>query len=257
MLPAKNDGEMHILDHVRELRKRLIVSVIFTVAFAILGFCTYNDYVEVFLSPLGDMDSYKFHSLQEAFMIKFKISFYVGLTLSLPIHVYNVIAFVLPALKKKERRMLSYLVPASTILALVGTGMAYFYVVPWAVRFMQSKTFNPMEVEFMSQMNQSITLIVKTIVAFVLLFQTPLLMLILMALNLISRRTLLKSGRYAMVGIFLGAAILTPPDLTSQFALALPLIFLYYLSIFLAKLFGFGACGETDDMPTHQTGDTP
>ena len=238
---------MHILEHVRELRTRLIISVGAAIICTIIGFCAYDYYIDAFLSPLGDMESYKFHRLSEGFMMKFKISFYFAMTASLPVHVYNVIAFILPALKRKERRTLTLLVPASTILALGGAAMAYFYVVPWAVTFLQSDTFNPMGIGSVNQMDDSLKIILKTIIAFVMLFQLPLLMLILMALNLVSRRTLLKSGRYAIVGIFVASAIVTPPDITSQIALAGPLIFLYYLSIFIAKILGFGKSDEIDE----------
>ncbi|OVE77757.1 twin arginine-targeting protein translocase TatC [bacterium F16] len=235
-----HDGAMSFLDHIRELRRRLILSVLAVVAGSIVGFIFYKDYQPALFAPLGDLADFKYHTLQAPFMMMVKISFYFGILASIPVHLYNIVAFLLPAMTGRERRMGAYLLPASTILALAGAGMAYFYVVPWAVGFLESDGFNPTNIGKVNNMDDALKMIIQTLLAFIFLLQTPLLLIILMALNIVSRKTLWRSSRYAIVGIFILAAVVTPPDLPSQLALAVPLIFLYFMAIVVAKLFGFG-----------------
>ena len=234
--------EMPALKHVAELRKRLLASLAAALAGMVLGFIFYEQYIDYLKAPLGP-DLY-FHSIIEPFLLKLKISVYAGLIISFPVHLYNVVAFILPALTPKERRALKCALFASFILILMGLAISYLYVLPWAVSFMQRAQFNPEGVGRNIHFSDAVMFELKLILAFMALFQLPLLLEVLMALNVLSRRTLLRSSRYVIVIIFVLSAVLTPPEIISQISLAIPLIFLFYLSIFVAWIFGFGRAAD-------------
>ncbi|OVE81559.1 twin arginine-targeting protein translocase TatC [bacterium M21] len=246
MLPAQEDGTMSFFDHVIELRKRVVISVICLVVGIIVGLCTYKYYLPFILEPLG-VDDLEFHEVGESFKVMFRLSLYVGLVLSAPMHVYNVVAFIVPALSGRARRMLSIGLCASFLLTAMGVGMAYFYILPWAIDFFHSDSLNPMDVDFSVKITTAVMFAVNMLLGFAVLFQAPLILEILMAFNLVSRRSLLKWSRYAVVVIFVLSAIVTPQDIMSQIALSVPLIFLYFLAIVIAKICGFGETGLLPD----------
>jgi sec-independent protein translocase protein TatC len=232
-----SQAEMPFLAHVAELRRRLLVSLLALVAGFAVAYATYNWYFPLLVRPLGELAALK---LLQLFLLKLKVSLYGGIVLTLPIHVFNVVAFVRPALKPRERRLLGWALGATFALALAGALMAYGYVVPWGVRFLRGEGLNPTHVPLLVDIDDAVSLMFHVILAFVLVFQLPLLLEGLMAFNLVTRRALLGASRYIIVLIFVIAAVVTPPDVISMVSLAVPLTLLFFLSILLAKILRFG-----------------
>ena len=232
------DKEMPFLAHFVELRRRLILSTVFLILGTLIGLIFYNDYVSVLVQPFGE----KLYILQieQGFTAKVKISLYVGIIVSFPVHLYNGVAFVLPALTRGERNALIYFLLGSFILFAIGSYLAYFQILPLSIRFLKSSSFFPTDVSIWLDYKQSLTFVFQLLFSFLALFQLPLVLLILMKFNIIGRNWLFQSARYVIILIFVVCAILTPPDIMSQLGLAVPLVLLFFLTILVAKLFKFG-----------------
>jgi sec-independent protein translocase protein TatC len=235
---ASDQGEMPFLDHVRELRSRLIGSLLALAVAFIVAVTLYDHYIGLLIEPFG-AQLYA-TQIEQAFTTKIRMSLYAAIIFSFPVHLYNVVAFVLPALTAKERRILSWLLGGSFLLLMVGTYLAYCKILPLSIEFLKSAAFKPEGVDFLLDYRKSLAFISQMMIAFLALFQLPLVLLILMALDVVKRQTLLRFSRYIIVLIFVLAALLTPPDIVSQLGLAVPLILLFYVTILIAKICGFG-----------------
>jgi sec-independent protein translocase protein TatC len=128
----------------------------------------------------------------------------------------------------------------SFILIVLGSYLAYFKIVPLAINFLTNPYFVPQNVGFLLNYQTNIFYVLSFILWAVLALQTPLLMEILLVLNVLQRKQVLRASRYIIVGIFILAAIITPPDFISQLGVALPLLFFYFLALLIAKIFKFG-----------------
>ena len=243
---ARNASQMSFFDHLRELRRRLIGSVIALGVGFIVGYALYDSYISWLLRPILDMmptgqDTKIFiNDIQEGFTMKIRISVYAGLVVSLPVHLYNIVSFIMPALLPKERRFLRAMLVGSVLLLIGGVYMGYDQVLPMSIKFLSSPAFLPDSVEPWLGFRNNVMFAMRLLFAFAILFQTPLVLVLLMALNLVRRDQLLKSARYIIVLIFVISAVVTPPDFVSQIGLSLPLIVLFYLSILIAKVCRFG-----------------
>ncbi len=239
-MPEKSftrSAEMPFVEHLRELRTRILRSLVGVIVGAIIGYIFYDSYVHLLTEPFGQ--TLKMRVVVEGFLMQIKIAFYAGIILSFPLHVYNVTAFVLPALVAKERRVLAVFLCGSLVLGLIGIYMAYFQILPYSVQFL--KQYQPPGTEYELFFRDNIQLVCQLVIAFIVLFQIPLVMLLLMWFNVVTPATFMRIGRYFIILIFILSAILTPPDIISQIGLAIPLIILYYLAILLAKLFHLGS----------------
>ena len=229
---------MPFLSHLVELRHRLIISTIVLCLATVIGLIFYNDYISVLIKPFGE--KLYITQIEQGFTTKIKISFYLGIVVSFPVHLYNVIAFVLPALTHRERNALIYFLLGSFILFLAGSYLAYFQILPLSIKFLKNSSFFPGHVNIWLDYRKSITFVFQLLLSFLALFQLPLVLLILMKFNIIKRAWLLQSSRYIIILIFIFSAILTPPDIISQLGLSLPLVVLFFITILVAKFFKFG-----------------
>lgn len=236
---------MPFFEHVRELRRRLIISVIGLAVGFVIAFAVYDYYIQILIEPF-DERLYATR-IEQAFLMKIKISAYVGIIFSFPIHIYNIVAFILPALTRKERKYMIGLLSGSFVLLVIGGYLGYFQILPLSLKFLKSDALIPANVDTWLSFQDSLLFIFQLMLAFVALFQLPLVLLFLMAMNIVRRAQLFRSGRYVIVAIFITAALLTPPDVVSQIGLGLPLIVLYYVTILIAKIFRFG---EPDEYAT-------
>ena len=233
-------GEMPFMEHLRELRLRVLRSVASVAVLFVIAILGYQYYVKYFTDPFFYLALGKvvMTSPEQGFMLQFRIAGYVALVFSSPIHIYNIISIVSPALEKREQRILRVYTWAGLTLAILGAWLAYFQVLPLAVEFLLK--FKPESVENFLDYKRSVLFVFQLILAFVVLFQAPLVLLILMTFNLIKRSWLLSSARYVIVGIFLLSALVTPPDIVSQVMLAIPLVVMFYAAILIAKIMGVG-----------------
>ncbi|WP_051412033.1 twin-arginine translocase subunit TatC [Halonatronum saccharophilum] len=224
--------EMNLVGHLTELRRRVLISLISTALLAIVGYMRATEIIEVLASLTEGELIYL--TPTEAFFTEIKIAFIVGLLLALPIILYQFWAFVIPALKGEEKKYIKVLVPLSYIFFILGVAFAYFIVLPFGVRFFLG--FSNDSLKAMFSLSNYISFIISLLIPFGLVFELPLLVILLVKLKLITHRFLTKNRRYVIVLIFIFGVLLTPPDIVSQTMIALPLIFLYEVSIIIARI---------------------
>lgn len=234
-------GKMPLLDHLIELRSRLIYSL----AAIALGFAlcyNFSESIYAFLvHPLAVAVEGKvphkmiYTNLTEAFFTYLKVAFWAAVCLAFPVIAVQIWAFVAPGLYKNERRaFLPYLV-ATPVLFLLGGALVYFLVIPLAWRFFLGFETpggpGALPIELQPKVDEYLSLIMHLIFAFGVAFQLPVLLTLLARVGIVSSAALAERRRYAIVLCFIAAAILTPPDVISMLSLAIPLYLLYEASI--------------------------
>lgn len=229
------EKEMPFLDHLEELRWRLLKSVISVFVMMVVCFF-FSDYIlEVLLYPGKNIDPpvpLQVLKVQTVFIIKLEIALFAGIILSLPVIFYQLWQFLAPGLLKKERKLLPIIVFFSVLCFLIGGAFAYFIIIPYALQFFLSLA--PMEIENNIALDFYIGFLLRLIIVFGVVFELPMLSLILSKFGILTPQFMRKYRKYAIVGAFILGAILTPPDPTTQMFLAIPIILLYELSIFIS-----------------------
>jgi sec-independent protein translocase protein TatC len=245
-------GTMPFLQHAVELRRRLIISLLAALAAAIVCYTFYEPVLAILLRPLdaaaglgaadGGDDAYLFiNTIFEGFLVRVKVALIAGAVLATPVHLYNLVRFIFPGLTRRERRAVTAILAASFVLLLAGFFYSYYSVIPLSVRFLVSAGFIPPGVELWLNFQRNVFFVFQFLLVFLLVFQIPILLVVLMMTGVVTRRALLRASRYAVVGIFALSAVVTPPDVVSQVSLAVPMVGMFFLSILVAKLLGFGA----------------
>jgi len=234
------DEKLPFTSHLEELRTRLIrcaiaVGVGFVVAF---GFKErlFGILVNPLIKVMKPGETLIYTGLPEAFFTYLKVAFLTGLMVASPIILHQFWMFVAPGLYKKERRMLAPVVLLSSFFFIGGALFGYFFVFPWGFKFFigfATDTIRPLP-----SMKEYFGFSAKLLLAFGLVFELPLVLTFMAKLGIVSVDFLKKNRKYAVLLIFTGAAILTPPDVITQIMMALPLMILYEISIIGAKVFG-------------------
>ncbi len=243
-----HDKPMPLLEHLLELRRRLMYAIVaFMVAF---GGCYYfsGDIYYFLAEPLARvLESQGMHAphliytqLYEVFFTKIKVAMFGAVFFAFPIIASQLWLFIAPGLYRSEKRALLPFLVSSPVLFLLGGALAYYVVFPFAWKFFASFQSNTggggVPIELMPRVSEYLDLVMKLIFAFGLTFQMPVLLTLLAKVGIVTAAGLAKFRRYAYVGMFVVAAILAPPDVFTQTALALPLIALYEISVFMAKI---------------------
>lgn len=226
------DKELTIVEHLGELRKRIIY-ILIAVLITAGGAYHFIDEILAFITTAGKVENLVFINPTEAFFVIVKLSILVGIIGAMPFIQYQVWKYVGVALKKKERKYLIFFGPVSLILFLIGAGFAFRTVLPMAMRFLLS--FAKDNIESMITLNNYVSFLIKMVSAFGLMFELPLVVLFLSKLGIVTPEALKKGRKYAVVVIFVVAAVLTPPDVISQIMLAVPILLLYEISIWICK----------------------
>lgn len=242
-----NDKPMPLLDHLIELRRRLLWSMAaFLVAF---GVCYhFSGPIYFFLAqPLADIMRSRgeaphliYTALYEAFFTYIKVGFFGAAFISFPVMASQVWLFVAPGLYRSEKRALLPFLVATPVLFLLGAALAYYFVFPVAWRFFLSFETaggaDGLAIELQAKVSEYLALVMKLIFAFGVAFELPVLLTLLAKVGIVTTQGLRRYRRYAYVGCFVVAAILTPPDVITQCGLAIPLILLYEISILSARM---------------------
>jgi sec-independent protein translocase protein TatC len=226
--------------HLEELRRRLIVCFIAVGIGFVLSYGFKEKLFQILTRPLISVmetgDKLIFTGLPEAFFTYLKVAFLSGIILSTPIIFYQFWMFVAPGLYDKEKRLMVPIVFLSTLFFVGGAFFGYFIVFPYGFKFFlgfASEIIRPLP-----SMREYLSFASKLLLAFGVVFELPLVITFLAKLGMVSVSFLKKNRKYALLLFFVGAAILTPPDVVTQIMMALPLMVLYEISIVGAKIFG-------------------
>jgi sec-independent protein translocase protein TatC len=235
----KGAGEMPFLEHLEELRSRLIWVGVSVLLLSIGGFFIVTEFDVVGLlkrpiTPLIPEGMLVFTSPTEPMAVTLKLSFVVGIVLALPIIVYHTWSFMSPALFEREKKAVVPAVIGGFLLFLMGVAMAYFLVLPLGLRFLlgfQTQALNPMVT-----IGEYLRFATRMILAFGVIFELPLVSLLLSFLGLIDAGTLRRFRRHAIVGVAVLSSILTPADVGTMLMMMGPLVLLYEFSILLVAM---------------------
>ncbi|MFH0809789.1 MAG: twin-arginine translocase subunit TatC [Pseudomonadota bacterium] len=227
--------------HLVELRQRLVRSLL---AVAIgFGICYgYSEtLLRVFTAPLvralpPGQQKLVVTGLAETFMVHLKVSLVAGLVVALPYVFYQIWLFIAPGLYRNEQKAALPVVAAACVLFAVGASFAYFVVLPIGIRFLLG--YSSGSLTLLPLLREYLAFAGRFLLAFGIVFEMPLISFVLSRLGIVNHRMLSQSRRYAIVVIFIIAAIFTPPDVMSQMMMAIPLLVLYEISIWVARLFG-------------------
>ena len=237
-----------LIEHLTELRSRLILSVI---AFLLCMVCVFpfSKYIFNFLAmPITELLAVQneandliFTGLQQGFMVNVKISFFGGFIVSFPFVGFQIWRFIAPGLYKKEKLAFLPFLIASPLLFIIGAAFAYFVVLPLAFNFFlsfqnTSDLNNLVGIKYLGTINEYLSLTMRFILAFGICFQLPVLLTLMGKVGLVSSVSLIRIRKYAIVSILIIAAIVTPPDVITQIILFSVVYSLYEISILLVKL---------------------
>ncbi len=231
------DTEMTFVEHLEELRKRIIYSIIALIVGASICYIFFTPLIEFIKWPLpADLKNMQLAVLgiMQMFLIRFKLAVIGGFILTSPFIIYQVLSFFTPALKEKERKYTFTLLPLMVLLFLGGAAFAFFLVLPHSIAWLMGQGAG--QLAFINQADSYISFVSLFVLGFGISFEAPLVILALIKLGIVSRKQLREQWRYAYVASFAIAAIVTPDwSIYSMSALGVALVMLFEISLFLAR----------------------
>ncbi|WP_293118165.1 twin-arginine translocase subunit TatC [Moorena sp. SIO3E8] len=245
-----DDSKMPLLDHLIELRKRLLICVALLIVAFLIAFAFSRDIFNFLALPLAETMELRgvegferrmiFTGLPEVFFTQVKVAFFAGAFACVPVFLIQIWMFVAPGLYNHEKKAIAPFLVATPILFFIGGSLVYFVIFPVAseffISFEQAAGDGELAIQLEPKVDQYLSLMIQLIFAFGLSFELPVLLTLLAKVGIVSADGLAAKRKYAIVGVFVVAAIFTPPDPISQLLLAIPIILLYEVSILLARL---------------------
>ncbi|NLI92095.1 MAG: twin-arginine translocase subunit TatC [Peptococcaceae bacterium] len=236
---TKKSAEMSMWDHLKELRKVLLLSA-YAVAFGTVGGWALSDMVYRLLAwPIAGLQGVNFITTtpMEPIFVKLKVSLVVGVVIGLPIVVWQLWSFILPALKNNEKKTVYFMAFWSLFLFLCGTAFSFLVVLPMGLKFLLFAGGGSVEsIPFITK-SSYLNFILTFLISFGLVFQLPIVLLLLIRLGHLTPKTLAKHRKWAFFIIVIVAVIISPtPDLITQLLMAGPMYMLYEMSIWLGYL---------------------
>ena len=238
-MPAKTDspketpGKMPIMRHLREMRDRVFKSVIAIAVGTAIGFILGPQILEILKAPAGNIDLQAIE-LVENLAVFFKVALAAGIIIAMPFLVYQLFAFISPALTSKEKSYIYRIIPFITVMFLCGVAFAYFIALPPALNFLLTFMSNVAEPSI--RVSNYVNIVTRLIVSVGLVFETPVIIMFLSRMGIVTPQWLARRRKLWVVVSFILAALITPTfDPINQTIIALPLIILMELSIFLSR----------------------
>ncbi len=228
-----------IKPHIADLRKRLVISGITLIVTFFACFAVYEPILEWMMAPakavLPEGTSMVAIEIQETFFTALKVSFFSAFLVSLPVIFWQLWLFIAPGLYDHEKKLALPFVFFATLMFLVGASFSYYVVVPYGFEFLIA--FGNSVVTVLPSIGKYVGFFTKLLFGFGVAFELPVITFFLAKIGLVDDKSLKDFFKYAIVLIFVFSALLTPPDVLTQFLMAGPLIFLYGVSIYVAKVF--------------------
>ena len=235
-----------LINHLIELKRRLIISLGTFLVASILSYFAAPDIYGFLVRPLAEAFADPTHrrliytGLTEAFVTYLRLSIFAGFILSFPIIASQIYLFMAPGLYKKERRALIPYLVAAPVLFLSGAAFAYYFIFPAAWKFFlgfeSTGSAGGLPIQLETRVSDYLSIVTQLILAFGVSFQLPVILVLLVRSGFLTLESLRKGRRYAIVSIVIAAAFITPPDLFSQVSLSIPLYILYEASILICRL---------------------
>lgn len=239
---------MSLFEHLAELRKRLFFSLIAVVVLACLSYGYTGRIFELLSAPY--LASFKNNLLigtgpAEAFILRVKVALFAGAILATPVIFMQIWLFISPGLHDNERKLFIPFMISATALFLGGVAFCYSVVLPFTFDFF-AEQYQSISITPTIRVSEHLSMMIHALVGFGLVFEMPIIAFLLGRAGLIDHHTLIDGARYAIVLIFVVSAVLTPPDVLTQFLMAVPLLILYAISIGIVWL------GERKDSKTKE-----
>jgi sec-independent protein translocase protein TatC len=236
----ENDREMSLFDHLNELRGRLIFSILSILAVFAIAMVFSTELIQFINVPLAkalpdNMKTLHFTGPMDVFIAQIKVGGMCAIIFACPVWVFQLWQFVAPALHKHERIYAIPFVLASILLFFTGIGFSFFVVIPMALKFLITLGTEAGATPIIT-INDYISVLTVLVIGFGVVFQMPILLVLLAVLELITLEFLIQYRKMMLILILVMAAVLTPPDPLSQMAMALPMYVMYELSIILIRL---------------------
>lgn len=236
---VREDANMPLLEHIAALRKVLIISAYAIAIGTAIGWWA-SDRVYAYLAqPITHLGKVLFITTtpMEPILVKLKVSLVVGVVCALPIILWQIWSFILPALKDNERKSLNLIVFSSLFLFLAGAAFCFYLVIPIGIKFLLFVGGGSVQSTPFVTKTSYLNFIIIFLITFGLAFQVPIVLLVLIRVGILTPKMLAKKRRWAILIIIILAAIISPsPDLLSQGLMAAPMYFLYEISIWLGYL---------------------
>ena len=223
--------QMAVIDHLQELRLRLIVACIAVAVSSAVCFYFVEDLLHLITQPAGKL---YYLNPAEGFFAYMKITVFAGFLLALPVVLYQAWVFVVPALTRSEKRMAIFLVPASVVLFYLGLAFSYYLVMPVALKFFMG--FANESLQPLLSLGQYLSFVLSMLLPFGFIFELPLVLFTLAKLGVISSAFLAAKRKIVLLLAFVAGGVISPtPDLFGQVIIAVPLLLLYEASIWIVK----------------------
>jgi len=233
-ITMSESNKVGILGHLRELRKRIMWSFIAVIVTTALAFWKYNWIIEILKQPAGDV-SFIYNKLTEGFSISMRVSFIAGIILAMPVIMYNLMMFLIPALTSKEKRMVLFILPWVLIMFFGGVYFGWRFLIPPALSFLLG--FGADVATYLLNLGDYVNFVTRLILVIGIIFEMPVVTTFLTRIGVLSYRWMANKRKIWIILAFVISAVITPtPDAINQMIVAGTLVVLYEISIWLAWL---------------------